>query len=121
MKILKYASLIVFISLIALIYYDINNSECYKLPENDAKKMINAILESKKQRSKNGTILFGYKYNEISYSGYSIYSGEKGDGLNSVDLTYNNKNTNKPLFKVSIFENCGLHWYDRSSKNDISN
>ena len=111
MKITIYIFSLIILVIFGLFYYEVNNSECYKLQENDAKSMINNILKSKHEKSNDGTITFGYNYTDLVYSKYEVISGKKGDGFNSVDLTYNDKIKKTPLLKVSIFENCGLHWY----------
>lgn len=93
---------------------EVQQTQCFDIAESEAKEWIESVLKSKNERSSDGLILFDYSYDDVAYSHYESDITEKGNGFNSVDLFYKSNKTGEPLFKVSIFEDCDIHWMDQS-------
>lgn len=90
--------------------YEKHNTDCFDMSEVEAKNKIKRILDYKTQRSNDGKVLYGYKAEDILFYSFSKNLSKKGDGFSSVDLTYIDKNTKKPLAKAEIYEGCEVQW-----------
>lgn len=109
------ASAVLIFLVFAVFLFLWRGNECYEISEGEARGLIDRIIADKLEGSKDGKVLFGYDGRRISYSSFTTDWGDPD--LGSIDLTYSDSESRKPLFIARIYGSCEVEWLDISKRN----